>query len=141
MIAIFKNKSVGFFVNLATAVLTLLSLILYSVYCFVGSVNGWVIAALIAALVLEAVEVFMDKSWTIWLKIAKTIMLALALGIFVSSVEVVLSFTDYIFKIDYWGNADLVSYVITAAVFMILSIIAAVVGCFFENSPKPIVCN
>lgn len=132
----FKNRSGSFYMCLCSIPLTIVAFILYLTYTSIGSMNGMVLALLILSLVAQVSLLFWRNAQAIWLRIAAIALLCIAFGLFVDNDEVILSFTDYVFSIDYWGNAALVPYVIRASIFMLSSVLVLVVSCFFKQDEK-----
>ena len=125
-----KKTTINGVLDILSALFTIVSIAMYAVYCRTGTNNPLVYTVLAGAVVLAAVTFLIQKEWTIWVRILRVICLSLSIGLFIASAESVLSFTDYIFKIDYWGNAELVPEIIRTAVSMILALICTMITCY-----------
>lgn len=129
------KKSKAFYLHCVTVLLTIVTLILYIIFISGSAVtDALVLSALVAALLIEILAVIFHRVWAEWLLLLVCIALSVAAGAFMTNEEVILSFTDFIFNIDYWGNAALVPNMIVIAVFAIAAIAFSVITYVFCRS-------
>jgi hypothetical protein len=90
--------------------------------------------AVIAAVVTGCAAVFTSGRLQDWLLLAEVVLLSTGFALFVASDDVILTFVDYLFKIDYWGNTALLPNIMMTAVLFLISTLLAVAVCFLAKT-------
>lgn len=129
--SLFREKSTGAFIGLGVLVMAIVSLIVYLVYAtsLEGLMMPWVIVLLVAVIALEAVQFFIDNDYT---PIAAAGCSMAALGCFVVSPPTTIgSIVDYFQNIVMFGNPDKFGIIVATIVVLLVTSVAAIVGCFF----------
>ena len=132
--SLFREKSTGAFIGLGVLVMAIVSLIVYLVYAtsLEGLMMPWVIVLLVAVIALEAVQFFIDNDYT---PIAAAGCSMAALGCFVVSPPATIgSIVDYFQNIVMFGNPDKFGIIVATIVVLLVTSVAAIVGCFFGRA-------
>ncbi len=131
-----KTKSVGYYILLASTVLGLIVSVMYiafgvSSHTFAA---GIFVCALFAFLLGVALAIY-EGVFADCIPIVMIVLMSVALVLLIAdSIDDVTAL--FVGMGDYFGNADNVGMRVTLAVFMILSIITAIVGSFFSRVRK-----
>lgn len=126
-----RSKAAGAYIGLGVLVLAVVSLIVYLVYAtsLEGLMMPWVIVLLVAVIACEGVQVFINNNYT---SIASAGCAMAALGCFaVSPPATIGSIVDYFQNIVMFGNPDKFGIIIAVIVLLLVTSVAAIVGCFF----------
>ena len=122
------------YMSIVVTFITLASLLLYFMYVSEGGIyNSLIIVPMIIALLLGIGEVVATYKIKNILVLAKVVAMSVAFGFFATGNDVVLSFVDFIFGIDFWGNADLIPQILKVGISMLLGILLSVIMCFFTQ--------
>ncbi len=128
-----KNKSLGFYASLISAILAIVSLILMFVYRGRGGVvSGAAIAAMIAAIACEAASLFGEKTWTDYTSVAGAALLAF--GMISVLGDGIWNIAESINGIKMIGLPELAGVNYTLAGLGIASIVTAIIACFSAKS-------
>lgn len=131
----FFDKSIGFYMAVG---ITLLTLVAFIVYCVYGSDNGFnslIIVSLIVIFLTELAFIFVNvEILSTYLPLIAPIFCSIILFSFIS--DNVGTFADYFTDINLFGDVTQMGKIITFIVFMTLTSLAAVAGCFFRREKK-----
>ena len=128
-----KNKSVGFYLAAITCALAVVTLILLLVYgSRGGQVQGLVYAAIIAAIVFEAVSLLGEKPWTDFTGILGAVALAYVLMTVFS--DGIWNIAEALNGIRMVGHPELAGMNYTIAGINIAAIVTAIAACFTRKS-------
>lgn len=130
MLEYFKKKSVGCYVNLCAAIFGLAMVIVYSTFTSrYGLLNGWAVACLCVAIVLDVLLFLVQTKVDEYLKVITSCLSAIALGLFF--VACVGDISDYINNLNFMGTGAPISTIITITVLMFVLVIVQIAACFF----------
>ena len=128
-----KNKTVGFYLAAITCVLAVITFIMLLVYgSRGGQVQGLVYAAIVAAILLEAVSLFGEKSWTDFTSILGAVALAYVLMTVFS--DGIWNIAEALNGIKMVGLPELAGMNYTIAGFNVAAVITAIAACFTKKS-------
>ena len=129
-----KNKSAGFYLNLAAVVLGIIGCVVYMVYAAqLGVTMTDVIGLLAAGIVLCLAAAFTKLEFLV---LGGVFAFSFATFRFAACSETVGSIVDKVNSIVAFGHQEYLGIIFTAIVFMLLASVASVVGCFLHNE-KP----
>ncbi len=118
-----SDKSYGFYVVLVTMLLSLITVLVYSIgFGQIGFLSWQAIVSLIVGLVVAA--------GLLVLKQYKFVPAVLFVSIFFAFIMVLYYVYDFLISSVFWGNFEVPVQIILAAVFFLLAIIASIVSVF-----------
>lgn len=128
-----KNKAVGFYSACATALLTVVTLVIVLVYKGQGGqVNPLVLAALVAAVLCEASMFLGEKVWTDFTGIIAAVLLAYALMTVLA--DGIWNIAESINGIKMVGMPELAGMNYIMAGVNLAAIVTAIITCFTKKS-------
>lgn len=133
-----KNKSVGYYVLLGAAVLGLITSIMYLAFGLAShTFSGGIFACALISFLCIVVLVFYDGYFADFVPLAAIVIMSLALVLLVGdSIDDITAFV--VGMGNYFGNADNVGMRVTVAIFMLLTIIASIVGSFMRRTKETV---
>lgn len=124
-----KEKRPGFWIIFAASVLALALTIAYLAFSVrAGVFNGGIFTCLLLAVIPGIALFFYDGFFSDFFGIAIVVLLTLAFGLLLK--DSVGDFTDFIVRIQLFGNMNNATPRLVLAIFIFVGIIAAIVGCF-----------
>ena len=123
---LFQNRAVGFWLDLAGTVLTLVGIILYALYAAdTGSNNVWVYIGLVAAVAAGLVT---DNDL---LAIAAPALSAVSLCAFIT--DSVYTFVGYFFGLAMFGDVSKIGAIMRICVVVAISMLALLISSFMRK--------
>ena len=126
---LFQNRAVGFWLDLAGTVLTLVGIILYALYAAdTGSNNVWVYIGLVAAVAAGAAGLVTDNDL---LAIAAPALSAVSLCAFIT--DSVYTFVGYFFGLAMFGDVSKIGAIMRICVVVAISMLALLISSFMRK--------
>lgn len=128
------KRGFSFYLKLSVVLFAVVSAYSYIVYTSAGgSTKSGIYYSIVGAILMGCATFFIKRRSKDWLMLAEVALLSASFALFIASDDVILTFVDYIYKIDYWGNTALIPNIISTAVFFLISVALAVVVCFIDK--------
>ena len=137
MLSLIRSKRAGAYIGMGVFVMTIVSLVVYLVYAtsLEGLIMPWVIVLLLLTAAAEAVQFFFDNNYT---PIAAAGCSMAALGCFAAAPPATIgSIVDHFQNIVMFGNPEKFGIIIAVIVLLLVTSVAAIVGCFFPRVAAP----
>ncbi|MDR1641016.1 MAG: hypothetical protein LBT59_15080 [Clostridiales bacterium] len=134
----FAKRGLSFYLNIAVVLFAVISTFSYIAYTSAGgSAKYGIYFVAVAAVVTGCVSLLVQNKYSDLILLLGSGFLSAGFALFVTSDDVILTFVDYIFKINYWGNTELIPNIITTAVLFLVASALAILGCFVARTNKP----
>lgn len=131
----FKQKSAGYFISAAAAVIGLVTAVMYLVFGISsGTLSAGILVCLLVGTVAGIVAMFYEGLLTDVLVLAMAVLFAVALGLLVPNSAG--DFTEFLTPVGMYGNAANMGMRFTLAALMGVGMIVGIVGCFLSRKKK-----
>lgn len=125
----FQERTVGFYLGLAGGVVSLVAFLFYIIYGnATGERNIWILLPLLAAVIIEIVEVMIDSDI---LTVLAPVCCTIALCEFV--IDSINTFVGYIFKLAMFGDVSMFGSIVRICVLIGIAMILLVVSSYMRK--------
>lgn len=130
-----EQKTIGYYIAFAAAVVALIGLIIYFAYVGQGGIaNAAVIICVLIGIGVEVLLFFYDKKFGDLIAITPAILFSV--GFVVSLADGVGNIADAVEDIVMYGIKELAPLNYTIAVFFFIATVAAIVACFIKREKE-----
>lgn len=133
IIRFLKSRTISFYLRIVAAVLALVPLFYMGTRITIESEYiGAIVCGVLGIAVHIAAFFFEGKSWSDYMQLAGTILLAAEFSIFLSGGA--LSVVDYIYGINFWGDSTQMFAIIGYGIVLFIGAALSVAACYMRSA-------